>query len=220
MTSRLYLGDCLEILKDLETGSVDAVITDPVWPNCPEGRLPGADGHQVELLRAALEMLSGAKRVVVILRADSDPRFLAAIPERWPFCRLQVLPYAVPGYLGRYLGGMEVAYCFGEPIPFGPGQHVIPGMAPAVTTPRARRAYNGHPCPRAIEHMRWLVRWWSEPGDVVVDPFMGSGSTGVACIELGLSFIGIEISEEYFKIAQKRIADAEQQLCLPLEVQP
>jgi site-specific DNA-methyltransferase (adenine-specific) len=46
---------------------------------------------------------------------------------------------------------------------------------------------------------------------------MGSGTTGVACVQTGRNFIGIEIDEEYFKIAEKRIKDAQQQMRLPLE---
>jgi site-specific DNA-methyltransferase (adenine-specific) len=79
--SRLYLGDCLKIIPTL--GRVDAVITDPVWPNVPPGMFGGVT-NPAELLRDALEMVE-AKRVVIILRYDSDPRFLAAVPSRWPF---------------------------------------------------------------------------------------------------------------------------------------
>ena len=52
--------------------------------------------------------------------------------------------------------------------------------------------------------------------ETVLDPFMGSGTTGVACVQTGRNFIGIEIDEGYFKIAEKRIADAQQQMRLPL----
>ena len=214
MTIQLMLGDCLELLKTLPAGSVDTVITDPVWPNCPDGYLPGADGRQWSLLHDSLSAVPSAKRIVIILRADSDPRFLSAVPEQWPFFRLQVLPYVVPGYIGRKLGGMEVAYCFGEPISFAKGQHVIPGVAPAAqTTPKL-----GHPTARSESHMVWLTRWWSEPVETVLDPFMGSGTTGVACVKTGRNFIGMEISEEYFVIAEKRIADAQLQIPLFAEV--
>jgi len=50
------------------------------------------------------------------------------------------------------------------------------------------------------------------------DPFMGSGSTGVACVQMGRNFIGIEIDENYFRIAEKRITDAQAQLKLPIDL--
>jgi site-specific DNA-methyltransferase (adenine-specific) len=64
--------------------------------------------------------------------------------------------------------------------------------------------------------MRWLVRLVARPGDVVLDPFMGSGTTGVACAEDGREFIGIEREAEYVDIARARIAAAEAQtrLCV------
>jgi site-specific DNA-methyltransferase (adenine-specific) len=54
------------------------------------------------------------------------------------------------------------------------------------------------------------------PGGIVLDPFMGSGTTGVACVQTGRRFIGIEIGEEYFAIAERRIAEARLQPRLPL----
>jgi len=56
-----------------------------------------------------------------------------------------------------------------------------------------------------------VIKTSTNLGDVVLDPFMGSGTTGVACVQTGRSFIGIEISEEYFRIAEKRIAEAQKQ---------
>lgn len=205
----LYLGDCLEVLPTLP--KVDAVITDPVWPTCPIGMLPGADGNQRQLLSAALEAIScncGCERVVIVLSFDSDPRFLTAVPRGFPFVRSQQLPYAMPGYRGRLLGGDEIAYIFGD-IPNGRG--LIPGRARTETTTKSSRDV-GHPCPRTETHMLQLVGWWSV--GTVLDPFMGSGTTGVACAQLGRKFIGIEIEPKYFDIACRRIENAYRQLPL------
>jgi len=64
-----------------------------------------------------------------------------------------------------------------------------------------------HRTEKPIELMMWLVKTYSNVGNTILDPFMGSGTTGVACKELGRNFIGIEISPEYFEIAKKRIGD-------------
>ena len=66
-------------------------------------------------------------------------------------------------------------------------------------------AKNFHPTVKPIALMEYLVKLVSREGQVVLDPFMGSGTTGMACKRLGREFIGIEIDEEYFKIAQARI---------------
>jgi len=64
---------------------------------------------------------------------------------------------------------------------------------------------NHHPTVKPVHLMSWLVRLVSKEGDTVLDPFMGSGTTGVACKKLNRNFIGIELNPEYFKIAEKRI---------------
>ena len=67
---------------------------------------------------------------------------------------------------------------------------------------------NGHPCPKPLRWMKWAVNKASLPGELVLDPFAGSGTTGVAAVQLGRKFIGIERVESYFDIARARIADA------------
>ena len=66
---------------------------------------------------------------------------------------------------------------------------------------------NGHETPKPVELLERIVLATSNEGDMVLDPMMGSGTTGVACKRLGRDFIGIEINEEYFEIAKKRIAE-------------
>jgi len=70
---------------------------------------------------------------------------------------------------------------------------------------------NHHPTVKPLALMRWLVKLVAYPGDTVLDPFMGSGTTGVACVMEGRKFLGIEQDAEYIKIAQARIAHARQQ---------
>jgi site-specific DNA-methyltransferase (adenine-specific) len=67
---------------------------------------------------------------------------------------------------------------------------------------------NHHPTVKPIKLMEYLVRMITPPGGVCLDPFMGSGSTGVAAVRLGFRFIGCEMSPEYLAIAEKRIAHA------------
>jgi DNA modification methylase len=62
-----------------------------------------------------------------------------------------------------------------------------------------------HPTQKPVELMKYLIETYTTEGQTVLDPFMGSGTTGIACKELGREFIGIEKSEEYIKIAEKRI---------------
>jgi DNA modification methylase len=62
-----------------------------------------------------------------------------------------------------------------------------------------------HPCPKPLKFTTWCVNKVSLEGETVLDPFMGSGTTGVACVNIRRRFIGIEIEEKYFDVACKRI---------------
>lgn len=65
-----------------------------------------------------------------------------------------------------------------------------------------------HPTQKPVALLEYLIRTYTNEGDVVLDNTMGSGSTGVACVNTGRDFIGIELNKEYFEIASRRIADA------------
>lgn len=68
-----------------------------------------------------------------------------------------------------------------------------------------------HPTQKPVPLLEYLIKTYSNEGDVVLDNTMGSGSTGVACVNTGRDFIGIELDDHYFSIAEKRIAAAEQE---------
>jgi DNA modification methylase len=71
-----------------------------------------------------------------------------------------------------------------------------------------------HPSPKEVDHYRHLCRMFADDNMTILDPFMGSGTTGVACVQTGRNFIGIELDEGYYRIAEKRIAEARMQMPL------
>src|SRR6266704_6890620 len=210
----IYCGDSREILPTL---SAESIITDPIWPNSVfEGMQPQ------QLLAETLQDAPG-QRVVIHLGCDSDPRFLAAVPIRWPFLRVCWLDYARPSYKGRILYGSDIAYVFGEPPAPKPGAMLMPGKCMAQRIgEKIQREIGGptsaqknyrrnkvqvgraHPCPRRIQHVQWLVKWFA--GSSLIDPFCGSGTTLKAAKKLGVPAIGIEIEERYCEIAAKRLS--------------
>lgn len=213
----LYHGDCREILPALE---LETIITDPVWPNAIVA-LPGRDDPE-GLFREMCLSLPRSERLVVQLGCDSDPRFLRAIPADWHFLRVCWLDYARPSYKGRLLYTGDVAYAFGIPPAFIPGRQIMSGMCRSTKSDpenlrRTHKPGSGgnhwtacsnvdklpHPCARRLQHVEWLVRQFSD--NAVCDPFLGSGTTGVAAKKLGRKFIGIEIEEKYLEVAVKRI---------------
>jgi DNA modification methylase len=70
----------------------------------------------------------------------------------------------------------------------------------------------GHQTQKPLALMEILVRLFSDPGELILDPFAGSGTTGVAAVRLGRRFIGWEMSPEYAEIARRRLAVAREQL--------
>lgn len=198
---KLYLGDCRDVLFDPCIDG-DVIITDPIWPNAPEGMFPWAGEPEVILKSALKELPTGVKRLAIQIGCNSDPRFLNGVPKRFPFFRCCWLEYVRPGYLGRLLYTSDIAYFFGEPPPNRKGNFVISGYCRLVASKRTR--YD-HPCIRQLFHVQWQIEKWSNPTEVVIDPFMGSGTTGVACVRTGRKFIGIEKEPKYFDIAVKRI---------------
>jgi site-specific DNA-methyltransferase (adenine-specific) len=195
----LYHGDCRDVLPTLR---VDAIVTDPVWPNA---RVPlfGSD-DPLGMFREMWAALSPLPiRAAVQLGCDSDPRFLSAVPASLPFFRVAWLELVRMGYKGRLGMTGDVGYLFGAPPASRPGQHIIPGR---TTDADPRGQQSEHPCPRKIRHVLWLVRWWTDLGDVVVDPFCGSGTTLVAAKELDRRAIGIEVDERYCEETARRLS--------------
>ncbi len=197
----IYHGDCRDILPYIEA---EVIITDPVWPNCPAGKITGHE-RPYELFAdfcAALHPIS--RRLAIELRNDCDPRFLGPVPARFPFLQVMWCRYAMPGYLGRVLGGNETVYVFGTPIKSVEGRRVVPSISP-VAQP-GDRPKNGHPMSRALVHQAFIVNWCSDPEEIIADPFCGSGTSLVAAKNAGRKAIGIEIEERYCEIAAKRLS--------------
>ena len=195
----IYHGDCLEILRESQTWKL--CITDPVWPNAHPD-LKGAE-DPLTLFRKAMEALPRLERLCVWLGCQSDPRFLQAVPSHLPFLRMCYLRRAVPSYNGRCLVSGDVLYAFGSWPPSKEGGRVLPGEHSVTSNPRKRQ---DHPAHRNEDHARWVVKWWSDEDDTILDPFMGTGTTLRAAKDLGRKAVGIEIEEKYCEIAVKRLA--------------
>jgi site-specific DNA-methyltransferase (adenine-specific)/modification methylase len=205
---QLYLGDCLDVLKTLDAGSVDAVVTDPPYANGTEYGL--WEDTQERLAALVTELMPQVRRVsrrALITCGVANVHLYP--PPDW------ILSWFTPAGAGSSRWG----FCCWQPIlAYGRDPYLAAGLGrrPDAVNLTRRAEKNGHPCPKPIEFMRWLIERATLKGETVLDPFMGSGTTGVACVQTGRNFIGIEIDEGYFKIAERRIAEAQLQIPLPL----
>lgn len=199
-TCRLILGDCLEILPEL--GKVDAVVTDP-----PYGILAGGSGQGAGKLKGR-----------ALNRADTswDTPPSAALIEAVRNAGAQVIIwggnyFALPPCRGILVWNKE------QPWPNFSAAELAwttldrPAALYRLSPSRADKGErNPHPTVKPLELMLWCLGFLPN-ARTILDPFMGSGTTGVACVKLGRSFIGIEIDVGYFDIACRRIAQAQAQ---------
>ena len=91
---------------------------------------------------------------------------------------------------------------------FNNNENAIHDFIESSSTPKNEKKYGGHPTQKPEKVMQHFIELLSNPSEVVLDPFMGSGTTGVVAKNTNRSFIGIELQKDYFDIALKRISDA------------
>ena len=203
--AELILGDCLEVLKDMPDKSVDAVITDPpygidiaAW----DSAMPD-QGLLDELLRVSIGSVvwfGSAKLVMGFAKYDPQPdRFMIWSPK---FTLSNAMKDGM-AYRWHIIAVWRMRK-----------QNIIPWDI--VNEATEGRQWWNHPGTKPIKLMRKLCAAFADEDSTVLDPFMGSGTTGVACVETGRNFIGIEIDPDYYAIAQRRIEQAELQIRMPL----
>ena len=202
----LYLGDCREILPLLP--KVDAVVTDPPYGinygKLMKGKGDGRGGldknrwkhyeaFEWDAQRPALEtfdLIRASGKEAVIWGANY---FSDLLPPSmrwlvWDKCQEFSLADFELAWTSQNAAGRTFRY----------------------SRPEALRDGRHHPTQKPIELMEWCLGFLPK-ASTILDPFMGSGTTGVACAKLGRKFIGIEIEPKYFDIACKRIDEAYRQ---------
>ena len=211
----LIRGDCLAVLPTLAKGSVDAVVTDP-----PYGVNLGKHGAANET-RPQYQAKRGydsyddtpenfdATVVPAIATAIGMARSGVVFCAGTMMWRLPV-PAAVGGvYLpagnGRCAWGFQN---LSHALFYGSCPDLHLGAKHIVLRSTDGSEPSDHPCPKPTRWMVWAVDIASRRNDTILDPFMGSGTTGVACVRTGRKFIGIEIDKGYFDIACRRIERA------------
>ena len=194
----LYLGDCLEILPTL--GKVDAVVTDPPYGIGWKPRVNHQDQKWVDEINFDIrDFLVGDYNLIWGGQYFADK---LPVSEGWlTWCKRPVdmnfsnddRTYATTELAWRDWGKAKFI-C-----------HVWDGGMRAGCS--ENRTFC-HPSQKPVEVMAWCIRQSPADAHTILDPFMGSGTTGVACAKLGRKFIGIELEPKYFDIACERIRKA------------
>ncbi len=207
----LYHGDCLEILPTLD--KVDAVVTDP--PYGVDGSVNSKTKHRGRAndyigFVDSIEYVKSIAVPVITVLINSGARVVATVGNR---C---LTDYPRPSSFGAIyqpasVGLQSWGRADAQPILYyGKSPHggkSLPSFSCSYSSSESAQK-NGHPCPKPINLWTRMVNSASLDDEIVLDPFMGSGTTGVACANLGRKFIGIEIERKYFDIACERIEAA------------
>lgn len=227
----LYLGDCLDVMEVID--GADAVLTDP--PYCSGARTASdvvARGGMSRGRRWKAQPIANDRMTVTgftwLIRQVCRSAY-GLLPEGGSFIsfidwRQYPTLYAVVESANYRVQGVVV--WDKEDMALGNGFrnqhefaiHAAKGVptifdkgTPNVLRVKRVSSSELHPTEKPIEIVRRLIPVVTRPAAVVLDPFMGSGTTGVACVNLGRKFTGIELEPKYFDIACKRIEEAYKQ---------
>ena len=203
----LYLGDCLEVMPTLDR--VDAVVTDPPYGINLAGGFSGAGGFSKPIERRQYEgdwdnftpdqgtfdLILGSADSCIVWGGNY---FTDKLPQS-NFWLVWDKENTMPTF-----SDCELAW---TNLP----KNSVKKISYRQNGCMSREKGRFHPTQKPVDVMRWCIEQLPKDCETILDPFMGSGTTGVACAKMGRRFIGIELDEKYFDIACKRIEEAYKQ---------
>ena len=219
---KLYRGDCLEMIDQLPDRSVDLMLTDPPYNISRENRFWSMnrqsmdfgvwdhDFDQTSWIQPMTEKIAKNGAMIIFNRwknlgliADELERCGMDVKDciRWektnPMPRNRDRRYVADFEFAVWAVKRGGRWTFNRQDPKYQRPEFI------ATAPNGKHRF--HPTQKPVSLLEELIKIHTNPEDLVFDPFMGSGSTGVAALELGRQFVGIEIDEKYYRVAQERI---------------
>ena len=223
-TWRVECGDCLELLRKLPSGSVDAVVTDPPYgintKSDGSGKLnPWADlcnsaFWYAEWFRLCRSVLSRSGSFWTCLNWRSLPSFQkAACDVGWPIESLMVWDKDWIGPGGTR--GLRPSYELVALLVMPDFSVEDRGISDVQKFPWSSQKPTGHPAEKPVDLFKFCVKHGSPRGGAVLDPFCGSGTCGVACVETGRRFLGFELDSSWVELSRRRISEAAPALFVP-----
>lgn len=224
----LYKRDCLEVLKNIPDNSVDLIATDPPYKTTSRGNAGNSGGmlqkdinkkgrvfshNDINCSEYATEfyrvLKEGTHCYVMTNHINLIEMLNTFVKSGFHFTKSLVWNKGNKIMGQFYMSQFEYILFFRK----GKAKRINKcGTSDILSIPNTKtkdsEGNNIHDTEKPVELMRILIENSSETGEVVLDPFMGSGSTGIACVNTNRDFIGIELDEGYFKIAENRINEA------------
>ena len=238
-TIRLMLGDCIERMKEIDDGSVDAVIADPPY---------GTTACKWDSVIPLEPMWEQLKRVIkpngAIVLFGSQPFTSVLVMSNlkwfkycWVWDKNRPSGFQIAKHRpmmrhediivfgdrsirynrqmekrGKPVKGRVCSSSLSSPLKYNDGIVRVYDEKNPQSILLFNKGSDGkyiHPTQKPVALMEYLIRTYTNEGETVLDFTMGSGTTGVACVKTGRNFIGIELDEKYFQIAEKRINETE-----------
>ena len=208
----LYYGDCIELLREIPANSVDAIVVDPPY-------FQGVNHNGIRSERGDLSIskpffamfFAGMSRTCKEQRAvyvfcdwRTNGLFLDTMNE-YLEVKNSLVWVKHPGTGNHYRNSYETILFHCNSGRRFPTPNVLTGIKSFNGGARVTNGEKLHPTQKPVELLEKLIVDSTQQGMTVLDPMMGSGSTGVACVKTGRQFIGMEIQRKYFDIACRRI---------------
>lgn len=233
---KLLQGDCLELMSKIPDNSIDLIVTDP--PYLISKINYGGTINNIKKLNKSLTDLKNNTDITqgydIELFGNEFVRIMneiniylwcnkAQIPEYFKFyvdkhkCKFDIICWhktnALPTYSNKYLTDTEYLLYFrkgrGKCFPQSYDDAKTYYIAPI--NHKDKKLY-GHPTIKPLDITEKIIRNSSKENNIILDPFMGSGTTGLACLNINRNFIGMELDEKYFNIAKVRIGQRLEEL--------
>lgn len=211
----LMLGDCLELMKDIPDNSVDMILCDPPYGMAYQSNYRTNKYDRIENDDNLNWLPEFVLEINRILKDNSHSYFFCSFHHIGTFVAELKKKLSVKNVLiweknntsmgdlkGDYAPKYEmIIYCH-------KGRRLLNGGRDPNILKFKRTKNHNHPTEKPVDLLEYLVQKSTNEKEIILDPFMGSGSTGVASMNLSRNFIGIEKDEKYFEIATKRIEEA------------
>lgn len=233
---KLYQGDCLKLMKDIPDKSIDMILCDLPYGTTRNKWDSVIDFD--ELWTAYKRIIKDNGAIVLFCDGMFTAKLLTSNPRMWrynlvwdkqrgcDFLNANVKPLKChediavfynrkPTYNKRYWYSKPYKRTKNGTLSANYGdrnkawsESVNGERNPLTILSFARDSDRNHPTQKPIALLKWLIKTYTNEGETVLDNCMGSGSTGVACVNTGRNFIGIELDENYYNIAKNRIEGA------------
>lgn len=224
----IFNKNCLDVMKNIETATIDLIVTDPPYKITKRGNNGNARG-----------MFKGKKSLDGNIFKYNDISPKEYLPEFFRILKEDSHCYVMSNHINlqnMLNTATEVGFKFVKCLIWNKGNKIMGqyymnqfeyilflrkpkgkkinncGTSDILSIPNKKdkdeNGKNLHDTQKPVELMKILVENSSQEGDIVLDPFMGIGLTGLACIECGRNFIGVELDPQYFEIAERRLDEA------------